>query len=484
MTKNVVLYARLSISTERSTSIERQLEAGQQYAAAQGWKVVGQFVDDGVSASKNRPEARTGWRALMASQEQFDAVVIWRLDRLARRLRDFWQTYHSLEERGCTLASVTDNLDMSTTIGQILAGILAGFAQMEAEVISARAADSRQKLLNVGRYPGGAKSYGWRSVPNEDGAGWVLEHDPNQIEWVKAMIERTLDGRSTHSTALWLNAQGVPGQKGGTWAHNTVRQIMENPILAGMVSYNPGNKKTLRGPDVLRGPDGLPVVNDALAVMALPQWRVLQERLKTDSRTGEPTKPRAMLKTSSGVLSGLVWCRECNLRMHRAVSARGELAYRCKAKGGCGQSISAFEHLVIDHFLATVGDTVRWSVVEEIYDGASALLPEINQRLSELAVEFVNATGDRITEITQQMADLKVMQANAQAQPSEVRLDIRDANLFKVDWDAAEDDESRRDVLGDACQRIWVAKGPRGHWTDESKLARLEFDWRVRPSVA
>ena len=44
-----VLYARISVTKEESVSVERQLEAGRQYAASRGWQVVAEFRDDGVS---------------------------------------------------------------------------------------------------------------------------------------------------------------------------------------------------------------------------------------------------------------------------------------------------------------------------------------------------------------------------------------------------------------------------------------------------
>jgi site-specific DNA recombinase len=56
MTRNAVLYARISIASEESVSVARQLEAGRKYARARGWVVVGEYIDEGVSATQNRPK--------------------------------------------------------------------------------------------------------------------------------------------------------------------------------------------------------------------------------------------------------------------------------------------------------------------------------------------------------------------------------------------------------------------------------------------
>ena len=61
--RRCAIYARISVATEESVSVERQIEAAEQYAAARGWKVVATFKDEGVSATHNKPEDRAGWRA-------------------------------------------------------------------------------------------------------------------------------------------------------------------------------------------------------------------------------------------------------------------------------------------------------------------------------------------------------------------------------------------------------------------------------------
>ena len=83
-----VLYARISVSTEESVSVQRQIASARKYASARGWRVAGEFIDDGVSATHNQPEHRPGWRSLLGSPVPFDAVVVWKVDRLTRRVID------------------------------------------------------------------------------------------------------------------------------------------------------------------------------------------------------------------------------------------------------------------------------------------------------------------------------------------------------------------------------------------------------------
>jgi hypothetical protein len=61
MKRRAVIYARISIATEESVSIARQIDSARSYAKARGWQVVGVFIDEGVSATRLKPADRPGW---------------------------------------------------------------------------------------------------------------------------------------------------------------------------------------------------------------------------------------------------------------------------------------------------------------------------------------------------------------------------------------------------------------------------------------
>jgi DNA invertase Pin-like site-specific DNA recombinase len=171
----VVLYARLSITTDESVSIDRQFEAGRQYCAARGWTVVAEYKDDGVSASANAPEDRKGWQQVLNhAPGTYDLVLVWKVDRLARRVLDFLHADADLRKRGASIAAVEDPIDMSTDTGRAFATMLAVFGEMEASAIRARVKAARAALIKAGRVPGGAAPFGYCNAPNPDGPGKVL----------------------------------------------------------------------------------------------------------------------------------------------------------------------------------------------------------------------------------------------------------------------------------------------------------------------
>ena len=480
MTRRCVIYARISVQKDESVSIDRQIEAGKQYAAMHGMEVVGVYRDEGVSATHNKPEARAGWSALLDSTEPFEAVIVWKIDRLARRIVDFWDAVTALSERGRSLVSIADSLDMSTTVGQIVAGVLAGFAQMEAEGIRDRVKAARRHLLHNGRLPGGTIPYGWKAVPNPDGPGYILRQDPEKIDYVRGAVEKVQRGVSLYTVKQWLDDVGAPlptaSQARRTregWSYSTLDRLMRNPVLAGMIPFNPGNRSKTRGHDVVRDDKGLPVVDEAVAIMTVAEWRAMGEALK--NRDTPQSRPRALKGTTSALLSGLVRCGHCDARMHRKTT-QGRAGYYCPQ---CRQTITKLEDYVVEEFLSRMGNSLRMSMVEEVYDGGAELLPEIEHRLRELG-EQLQATDDdaEAGDLTQQMANLRQMRREArQAQPSRRFVPVRGERTFGEDWAEAETVEDRRAVLDDALEQITVRRGRGGgRGVDRS---RLTFEWRI-----
>lgn len=206
--RRCVLYARLSVTKEEFVSIARQLQSCRRYAEARGWEVVGEFVDDGVSATANRPEERLGWKALLAAHD-FDAVIIWKVGRLARRVLDFLHADETLQKRVAGLVAVEDPIDMTSPQGRAFAVMLAVFGEMEAEAIRARVRAARAQILKECRRPGGGIPYGYQSVPNPDGPGRVLVKDDEGIGWLSDAVTKALSGETVNAIATWLTHSGA-----------------------------------------------------------------------------------------------------------------------------------------------------------------------------------------------------------------------------------------------------------------------------------
>jgi len=339
--RRVVLYARISVSKEESVSVERQLAAGRKLAEARGWEVVGEFTDDGVSATANRPEDRAGWRSLLAA-DGFDAVIIWKVDRLARRVLDFLHVDAVLQARGAGLIAVEDPIDMTTPMGRAFATILAVFGEMEAEAIRARVRAARAHLLTEGRWPGGGVPYGYMSAPNPEGAGRILAKDPGRIGWLGEMAAMALRGETVNAIAAWLTAEGVPvprPRKSGdsAWNRQAVDGLLRNPVLAGMMARNPGRARSAKRADpfaVVRDAAGDPVVDKSLALITVAEFAKLQELLA--SRDSPQARKAGERQATSPFLSKVARCDECDVWMCRGTNQKKPVLYcpRCRQTQG------------------------------------------------------------------------------------------------------------------------------------------------------
>lgn len=342
--KTCVLYARLSVTKEESVSIDRQLEAGRKYAELRSWKVLGEFVDDGVSATANRPEDRKGWGDLMRAHG-FDAVIVWKVDRLARRVLDFLQVDQALQERGAGLVAVEDPIDMTTPMGRAFATILAVFGEMEAAAIASRVKAARAHLVKEGRWTGGGYLYGLMPIDNPDGAGKVLTHDPERIEWLRLIVRMAQRGETVSAITTYLDTHGAPlpvkaergGRKWSGWNRQTVAGILRNPSLAGATPRNPGRKKSNAAASplsVVRDNDGKPRIDADIAIVTFEEFEALLKQL--NERSSPQARPFSERKRTSPLLSRIATCDECDVFMMRGTNQQKAVLY-CRI---CRQTIS------------------------------------------------------------------------------------------------------------------------------------------------
>ena len=147
------LYARVSTS-DKGQDPEMQLRELREHCQRRGWEIVGEYVDVGVSGSKDsRPQLN---RLLAAAhRRQCDAVLVWKLDRFGRSLKHLVNALAEFESLGVTFISLKESLDLTTPAGRLMFGIISAMAEFERDLIRERVrsgiANRRAKGLRVGR---------------------------------------------------------------------------------------------------------------------------------------------------------------------------------------------------------------------------------------------------------------------------------------------------------------------------------------------
>ena len=127
------IYARVSTSNngQDPTMQTRELR---EYCERRGWSVAGEFIDAGVSGSK---ESRPALNRLLADakRRKFDAVLVYRYDRFARSLRHLVNALAEFDALGIHFVSLHEGVDTSTPNGRLVFGIFASIAEFERELI-------------------------------------------------------------------------------------------------------------------------------------------------------------------------------------------------------------------------------------------------------------------------------------------------------------------------------------------------------------
>jgi DNA invertase Pin-like site-specific DNA recombinase len=132
----VALYARVS-TRDKGQDPELQLTDLREYAQLRGWQVIGEFVDVGVSGSKDsRPQLDEMMR--LAKSRKLDVIAVWKLDRFGRSLKHLVNSLADLQALGVTFVSYSDSLDLTTSQGRLLFGVIASMAEFERELIRER----------------------------------------------------------------------------------------------------------------------------------------------------------------------------------------------------------------------------------------------------------------------------------------------------------------------------------------------------------
>jgi DNA invertase Pin-like site-specific DNA recombinase len=210
-----VLYVRVSTGqqAESGLSLEQQGRTLRQAAEAVGYADVRVMVEAGVSGKsmKNRPALREALDLL--AQGQASALLVTKIDRLARNTRDTLQLADLADAQGWRLMALDLALDTATPVGRLVLTVLAGVAEMERKRIGERHKD-------------------WHAAKRERGLVWGRDAGPRTEtpDHVRTLIVREHDrGLSLRAIAEHLTTQGVPTCRGGAWHASTIAAILKSP---------------------------------------------------------------------------------------------------------------------------------------------------------------------------------------------------------------------------------------------------------------
>ncbi len=148
----VALYVRVS-TIGHGQSVDVQLNDLRRFAAQRGFEIVKEYADEGISGSKSSRPALDQMLA-DAKRGKFQAILVFRLDRLGRSLAHLVRLLEDFRSWGVELVSFSEGLDFSSTTGKLMYQIISAFSEFERDVIRERVHAGLRTARAKGRKPG------------------------------------------------------------------------------------------------------------------------------------------------------------------------------------------------------------------------------------------------------------------------------------------------------------------------------------------
>jgi site-specific DNA recombinase len=222
-TTTAVGYIRVSTEGQAvdGVSLEAQEAKIRAYAALNDIELAYIYSDAGLSGKRadNRPELQ---RALaMIDSGKADALVVYKLDRLARCTIDALEIAQALDKRGASLHSITEKLDTRSAMGRFFFTLVASLAEMERGIIAERTLAAHAHKRTKGEATGHAP-FGFKLASDDS----TLEPYADE-QATLAMIESMLaEGRSLRAITDELNRHKRPTKQGGKWQRSNLRSVL------------------------------------------------------------------------------------------------------------------------------------------------------------------------------------------------------------------------------------------------------------------
>lgn len=237
MSKKIIGYCRVSTDNQKDEgTIDIQRQALKEYAEAKGYELVKIFEDEGVSGGL---EDRAGLAELFnfledKENKEVEAVLIFKLDRLARDLYIQEHLIKKLESLGRKLISTKEaDLASDDPMRKAFRQFMGIVAELEKAFITMRLSGGRiNKIKTKSLYAGGGVALGYE-VKDKD-----LVINTKQAEVIKRIFKMKRDQRKgLREIARELNEQGLPTARGGEWHAGTIKYILSNPLYKGVMIY-------------------------------------------------------------------------------------------------------------------------------------------------------------------------------------------------------------------------------------------------------
>ncbi|MBU0502181.1 MAG: recombinase family protein, partial [Candidatus Margulisbacteria bacterium] len=154
-------------------------------------------------------------------------VIVYKIDRLTRSPKDFYQLIEIFEKHNVSFLSTTERFDTSTPSGRLLRNIMLTFAQFERELISERIRDKMFERSKKGFWNGGHPPFGYKK---EDKKLVVV---PHEVEIIRKIFEGYVLTKSLNAIYKQLKEERLFNRAGLPMAKTAISGILDNVVYIG-----------------------------------------------------------------------------------------------------------------------------------------------------------------------------------------------------------------------------------------------------------
>ena len=366
----IAVYSRKSKFTGKGESVQNQEELCREYVRVHyGEDALNRLIvyeDEGFSGGDlNRP----GFKNMMdaARKKRFQALIVYRLDRISRNISDFAGLIEELTRLDIDFVSIKEQFDTGTPMGRAMMYIASVFSQLERETIAERIRDNMHELAKTGRWLGGTTPTGYASetVESVSPGGKTkracrLRLIPEEADKVRLIYSLYLELDSLAGTEARLMQLGIQTKNGRSFTRFSIRGILQNPVYLtadleayeyfeqsgseifsekeafdgahGMMVYNRTRQEKGRTTKLLPPGQWIVAVGDHPGLIPGGRWTAVQKSLE-QNKIKSYRKPRK----NEALATGLLFC-SCGSRMYPKLGRRRKTgdgrpyAYVCRTK--------------------------------------------------------------------------------------------------------------------------------------------------------
>jgi len=228
----VAIYSRVSSEEQvEGHSLDAQKNVCREVAERRKWIVVNYYEDAGFSAKNDK---RPAFKRMIADaeQEQFDVVLVHKLDRFSRSIEQTLSYFRHLNQYKVVFASATENFDFTRPEGRLFFNMMAVFAQWYLENLSAESIKAKEELFRKGLH-NGAAPFGYRKDKRTRKCVIV----PDEAAVVKTAFELAASGLYNHRMIADMINEKFITRRGRHFSKDSVKTMLENEFYYGMVSF-------------------------------------------------------------------------------------------------------------------------------------------------------------------------------------------------------------------------------------------------------